>query len=191
LRRRIAQGEAFDLAILTPALIADLVTTGRIAADARVPLARSAMALAIRRGAPKPDVRTVDSLKATLIASQSIAFAKEGSGGIYLMALLKRFGLIEQMTPKFKPTTTGDEVSRAVADGDAQLGVLPLSEILPVPGVELAGSFPADVQDFSVMVAGIGTGAPHAAAARALVEFLMSPGVLPVVQKRGMERVPR
>ena len=191
LRRRIEGGEAFDLAILTPALTAELIKSGRIAADTRVPLARSGMALAIRRGARKPDVRTVDSLKATLIASQSIAFAKEGSGGIYLMALLKRLGLFEQMTPKFKPTTTGDEVSQAVSSGEAELGVLPLSEILSVPGVELAGSFPADVQDYSVMVAGIGTGAPHAASARALVEFLMSPSVLPVVEKRGMERVPR
>ncbi len=133
LRRRIEGGEPFDLAILTPALTAELIKSGRIAADTRVPLARSGMALAIRRGARKPDVRTVDSLKATLIASQSIAFAKEGSGGIYLMALLKRLGLFEQMTPKFKPTTTGDEVSQAVSSGEAELGVLPLSEILSVP----------------------------------------------------------
>ncbi len=115
LRRRIEGGEPFDLAILTSGLVDDLIKTGRIVANSRAPLARSGMALAIRRGAPKPDVRTVDSLKATLLASQSIAFAKEGSGGVYLMALLKRFGLMEQMTPKFKPTTTGDDVSKAVA----------------------------------------------------------------------------
>ena len=80
------------------------------------------MAIAIRRGAPKPDVRTVGALKASLLASKSIAFAKEGSGGVYLMGLLKRLGLIEPMTPKFKPVTTGDDVSQAVSRGEAELG---------------------------------------------------------------------
>ena len=86
LKRRIEGGEVFDVAILTPGLIDDLIKTKRIAADSRAPLARSGFALAIRRGAHKPDVRDVESLKATLLASQSIAFAKEGSGGVYLMA---------------------------------------------------------------------------------------------------------
>jgi molybdate transport system substrate-binding protein len=95
------------------------------------------------------------------------------------------------MTPKFRPTTTGDEVSQAVARGEAELGVLPLSEILPVTGVELAGTFPADVQDYTVMVGGIGSMATHSAAARALLEFLTSSAVLPVIEKKGMERPPR
>jgi molybdate transport system substrate-binding protein len=188
LKRRIEGGETFDLAILTPGLIDDLIKTKRVAADSRAPLARSGFALAIRRGAQKPDVQTVESLKATLLASRSIAFAKEGSGGVYLMALLKKLSLMEQMTPKFKPTTTGDDVSHAVAQGEAELGVLPLSEILPVPGVEVAGTFPAEVQDYSVMVGGIGTAAAHSTAARGLIEFLTSPAALPVVQKRGMQR---
>jgi molybdate transport system substrate-binding protein len=191
LKRRIENGEPFDLAILTTGLIDDLIKAKRVATDTRAPLARSGMALAIRRGAPKPDVRTVEALKATLIASRSIAFAKEGSGGIYLIALLNRLGLTDQMTPKFRPTTTGDDVSQAVARGEAELGVLPLSEILPVPGVELAGPFPADVQDYSVMVAGVGTAAAHPAAASALIEFLTSSSALPVIEKKGMERPPR
>jgi molybdate transport system substrate-binding protein len=191
LKRRIEGGESFDVAILTPGLTDDLIKTKRVSADSRAPLARSGFALAIRRGAQKPDVRTVEALKATLLASRSIAFAKEGSGGVYLMALLEKLALTEQMTPKFKPTTTGDDVSQAVARGEAELGVLPLSEILPVPGVEVAGTFPSDVQDYSVMVAGVGTAAAHSAAARALIEFLTSPAALPVIQKKGMERASR
>jgi molybdate transport system substrate-binding protein len=191
LKRRIDGGELFDLVIITPAQIDDLIKTGRIVASTRAPLARAGMALAVRRGAPKPDVHTVDTLKGALIASKSIAFAKEGTGGVFLMALLKRLGLLEQMTPKFKPTTTGDEVSQAVARGEAELGVLPLSEILPVPGVEVAGSFPAEVQDYAVMIGGISTGASHSAAARALLDFLASPAALPVIEKKGMERPPR
>ena len=188
LKRRIEGGERFDVAILTPGLMADMIKGGHITASSRAVLARSPMALAIRRGAAKPNVRTVDSLKASLLASRSIAFAKEGSGGVYLMGLLKRLGVYDQMMPKFKPTTTGDDVSKAVAAGEAELGVLPLSEILPVPGVELAGTFPADVQDYSVMVGGASAAAGQSPAVKALMSFLTSRGINSVIEKKGMER---
>jgi molybdate transport system substrate-binding protein len=84
---------------------------------------------------------------------------------------------------------TGQDVSRAVANGDADLGVQPLSEILAVSGVELAGSFPAAVQDYAVMVAAVGSASPHAAGGRALLAFLMSPAIDPVIARRGTERV--
>src|SRR6186997_1986764 len=108
LKRRIEGGERFDVAILTPGLMADMIKGGHVTVSSRAVLARSPMALAVRRGAAKPDVHTVDSLKASLLASKSIAFAKEGSGGVYLMGLLKRLGIFDKMAPKFKPTTTGD-----------------------------------------------------------------------------------
>jgi molybdate transport system substrate-binding protein len=188
LKRRIEGGERFDIAILTPALMADMIKGGHITASSRAVLARSPMALAIRRGAAKPDVHTVDSLKASLLASRSIAFAKEGSGGVYLMGLLKRLGVFDQMAAKFKPTTTGDDVSKAVAAGEAELGVLPLSEILPVPGVELAGTFPKDVQDYSVMVGGASAAAGQSPAVKALMSFLTSRGINSVIEQKGMER---
>jgi molybdate transport system substrate-binding protein len=189
LKKRIESGEPFDLVIVTPAQIDDLIASGRVVANSRAPLARAGMALAIRKGAAKPDLHTVDALKAALIASRSIAFAKEGAGGVFFTSLVRRLGLVEQVTPKFKPTMTGDEVSQSVARGDAELGVLPLSEILPVPGVEVAGRFPDAVQDYAVMVGGIGAAAAHAASARALIHFLISPIALPVIEKTGMEVV--
>ena len=131
LKRRIDGGESFDVVIITPALIDELIKTGRVAGASRAPLARSGMALAMRRGAEKPDVHTMEALTGTLLAARSIAFAKEGSGGIFFNALVKRLGLVDRLTPKFKPTTTGDEVSQAVARGEADLGVLPLSESCP------------------------------------------------------------
>jgi molybdate transport system substrate-binding protein len=187
LKKRIESGEPFDLVIVTPAQIDDLIATGRVVATSRAPLARAGMALAIRKGAAKPDLRTVDALKAALIASRSIAFAKEGAGGVFFISLVKRLGLAEQLTAKFKPTVTGDEVSQSVARGDAELGVLPVSEILPVPGVEVAGRFPDAVQDYAIMVGGVGAAAAHAAAARTLIQFLISPIALPVIDKAGME----
>jgi molybdate transport system substrate-binding protein len=191
LKKRIEGGEPFDLAILTPVLIDDLIKQGRIVPASRTAIARTGMALAIRRGAAKPDLRTVDSLKAALVASPSIAFAREGAGGLFFTALVQRLGLAPTLTPKFKTFTTGDEVREAVARGDAALGVMPVSEILPAPAIEVGGMFPSAVQDYAVMVAGVSQGSTRAAAARALIDFLMAPAASSVVTNKGMERVPK
>ena len=163
LKKRIDAGERFDVAILTPNLIDQLTAAGALRADTRKAVARSAMGIGIRRGAQKPDLRTVDALKAALLAVRSIAFAKEGSGGLFFTALVQRLGLSDQLVPKFRPVVTGQDVTRAVANGDAEIGVQPISEILNVAGVELAGGFPAAVQDYSVMMAAVGVKSPHAA----------------------------
>ena len=169
--------------------IDELIAGGAIVANTRTAIARSGIGIAVRRGATKPDLRTVDALKTALVSAQSIAFANEGAGGLFFITLVKRMGLAEQLEAKFRPTVTGADVSRAVASGSAELGVQPISEILFVPGVELAGSFPAAVQDYSVMVAGISTASTQADAARALIAFLMSSAADPVLEARGMERV--
>ena len=190
LKKRIDAGERFDVAILTPVLINELTAAGALRADTRTTVARSAIGLSIRRGAQKPDLRTIEAVKATLLASRSIAFAKEGAGGLFFMALVQRLGLSDQLAPRFRAVVTGQDVSRAVANGDAEIGVQPISEILNVAGVELGGSFPAAVQDYSVMMAAVGAKSPHAAEGRALIDFLMSRELDAVVRKLGMERTP-
>jgi len=190
LKKRIDAGEAFDLAILTPPLMDDLIKQNTVVRESRTPLARTGMAIAVRRGAAKPDMRSVDALKASLVAAPSIAFAKEGAGGLFFTALVERLGLATTLTPKFKTFTTGDDVREAVARGEAALGVMPLSEILPAPSLEVAGLFPAAVQDYAVMVAGISRRTTRNATVRAFIEFLMSPGASTVVTAKGMERVP-
>jgi molybdate transport system substrate-binding protein len=95
---------------------------------------------------------------------------------------------MDQMKPKFKPTTTGDDVSKAVADGEAQLGVLPLSEVLPVPGVELGGRFPTEVEDHSVMVGGVSATAGQSPAVKAFISFLTAGEIDSAIEKKGMER---
>jgi molybdate transport system substrate-binding protein len=188
LARQIESGEPFDVAILTPASIDDLVRRGKIAGDTRIVLARSGIALAIRAGAQKPDIRTTDALKRTLLESKSIAYAKEGAGGVFFNELVQRLGLSDVLKSKITLAASGAEVGASVARGDAQLGVLPLSEILPVPGVEVLGTFPADVQGYMVMVAGVSSGTTQGAVVKELVQFLMAPAALPVLKKRGMER---
>jgi molybdate transport system substrate-binding protein len=188
LERQIEAGEPFDIAVLTPPLIDDLVKQGKIAGDTRATLARSGMALAIRAGAAKPDIRTTDALKRTLLASKSLAYAKEGASGVFFVALLQKLNLAEALKSKSKLTTTGEEVSASVARGDVELGVLPVSEILPVRGIEVLGTFPADVQGYVVMVAGVNPAAAQSAASRELIKFIMAPAALPVIKKKGMER---
>lgn len=188
LKKRIDNGEAFDVAVLTPPAIDDLIARGFVRGETRAPIARSGMALAVRQGSAMPDVRSVDALTRTLLASRSIAFAREGSGGIFFAALVTRLGLTAQLTPKFRPVVTGDDVSRSVATGEAELGILPMSEITSAAGVSLAGPFPADVQEFAVMVGGVSGRASQPAAAGALLTFLLAPSADGVIQKRGMER---
>ena len=190
LKKRIDAGERFDVAILTPVLIEELTATGALRADTRTTVARSAIGISIRRGAKRPDLRTIEALKVTLLAARSIAFAKEGVGGLFFMALIQRLGLSDQLAPKFRSVVTGQDVSRAVATGDAEIGVQPISEILSVAGVEFGGSFPAAVQGYSVMMAAVGVRSPHAAEGRALIDFLMSRKLDAVVRKLGMERTP-
>lgn len=187
-KQQIDAGEAFDVAILTPPLIDDLVKSGKLAADSRAVIARTGLGIMIKKGARKPDVRTTDSFKKALLDAQSIAYAKEGASGVVFSALLDKLGIATTLKPKLKATATGEEVNDLVVKGGAQYGILPLSEILAVNGAELGGMFPADVQSFITMATAVSSNAKQAAAARELIKFLMSPEATTVVKKKGMER---
>jgi molybdate transport system substrate-binding protein len=179
----------FDLAILTPALIDDLIKSGKLAADSRNLIARTGLGIMIKSGAAKPDVRTTESFKSALTRSQSIAFAKEGASGVAFVATIEKLGIAQALQPKLKPTATGEEVNDLVVKGGAQYGILPLSEILAVKGAELGGMFPADAQTYITMGTAVSTNAKQAAAARDLIKFLMAPAATTVVKAKGMERL--
>jgi len=187
-KQQIDAGEMFDLAILTPALVDDLIKSGKMAADSKTIIARSGLGIMVRKGAKKPDVRTADAFKKSLLGSQSIAYAKEGASGVLFAATIDKLKLTETLKPKLKPTNSGEEVNNLVVQGGAQYGILPLSEILAVKGAELGGLFPSDVQSYIVMTAGVSSNAKQGAAARDLIKFLMSPTALPVLKAKGMER---
>lgn len=190
LRQHIANGQPFDLAILTPAAIDDLIASGKVAAGSRTPLARAGLGFAVRAGARKPNIATNEAFTRALQDAKSIAYVKEGASGVAFAALVKRLGMTDALQPKTRLTTTRDEVGDALRNGNAELGVLPISEILPLAGVELAGAFPADMQTYIVMVAGVSAKTPQAGAVRELIEFLTAPAALPVITARGMERMP-
>jgi molybdate transport system substrate-binding protein len=187
-KQQIEAGESFDLAILTPAFIDDLIKSKKMAADTRTLIARTGLGIMIKSGARKPDVRTTDSFKKTLLDAQSIAYAKEGASGVAFAAVIEKLGLTETLKPKLKLTASGEEVNELVVRGGAQYGILPLSEILAVKGAELGGMFPMDVQTWITMATAVNGNAKQSAAARDLIKFLMTPAATTVVKAKGMER---
>jgi molybdate transport system substrate-binding protein len=190
LAKRIADGEAFDVAIITPKVIDGLIETGRIAPGSRVDVAKVGIGVAVKEGAPLPDIATVDAFRRTLLAARSVAYIDPkagGSSGIYFDGLLDRLGIAGEIRPKAK-LKQGGYVADLVASGEAEVGVHQISEIVPVKGVVLVGPLPAEIQNFTTYSAAIGAGARDAAAAKALVQHLASLAIVPILQARGMER---
>jgi len=187
-KQQIEGGAAFDLAVLTPPMIDDLIKQGKLAADSRTVIARTGLGLMIRAGTKKPDVSTTEAFKRSLLAAKTIAFAKEGASGVAFTATIERLGMADSLKSKLKPTATGEEVNDLVVKGGADFGILPLSEILRVRGAELGGMFPANVQTYITMAAGVSSSAKQGAAARELIKFLTAPANLPAIKAKGMER---
>jgi molybdate transport system substrate-binding protein len=187
-KQQIEGGKDFDLAVLTPAHIDDLIKQGKMAADSRTVLARTGLGLMIKAGGRKPDLSSTDAFKRALTGAKTIAFAKEGASGVAFVATVEKLGMMKSLEAKFKPTASGEEVNNLVVSGGAEFGVLPLSEILAVKGAELGGMFPAEVQTFITMAGGVNSKAKQGAAARDLLKFLTSPGVLTTIKAKGMER---
>jgi molybdate transport system substrate-binding protein len=187
LKRQIEAGETFDLAILPAAVIDDLAKQGKVDAGARAAIARSGVGIGIKKGAPRPDIRTPGALKRTLLSAKSITWAKEGQSGIYFASLLERIGIAEQMKPKVVPASSGVEVGKLVASGQVQLGVILVNELMVAPGVEVLGPLPAELQNYTVFHAGVGVGSKDSSAAKALIKFLTTPAAGAVFRAKGQE----
>jgi len=188
LTRQIEAGEPFDVAILTDALIDKAVGQSMIKKGTQFPLAKSAMALGVRRGSRKPAIRTVDGLKDALRSASSIAYAREGASAPFFDRTLNTLGLTSEIAPKVRLTENGVQAGVAVARGEAEFCVLPTSEILPIEGIEILGPFPDQLRGYLVMVGGVGVRARQPAAAASFIQFLRSPAAEPVLVRKGMER---
>jgi molybdate transport system substrate-binding protein len=175
-QKRIAAGEQYDLIIMAGPAIDDLIKSGKVATGSRVDLASSGIGLAVRAGAPKPDIRTTDALKRTLLAAKSIGYST-GPSGVYLTDLFRRLGIADQIKPKLKQTPTGVFVGSILARGEVEIGFQQVSELTHFPGIDYVGPLPADVQLVTVFSSGMQIGAKARDAARAWVTFLTSPAV--------------
>lgn len=191
LKRAIESGKAFDLAILTPAVIDDLIKAGQIAAGTQTDVARIDLAVGVRAGAPKSDINTADALKRRLLAAKSITYAKEGASTPTFNNILGRLGIADVVQSKVVLQTVSGRPAESVAEAENELVFAPLSEILGVRGVEVLGLFPAEFQNPIVMTAGIGAQSKRLDAANGLIQFLTSPKAAPVIRASGMEPIGR
>ena len=187
LKRQIEAGEAFDVVILTPALVEDLLKQGRVAAGTRSDVAKSGIGVASRAGASRPDISTPEAFKRAMVNAKSIVYSKEGQSGTYMAGLIERLGLSEQMKSKTLLETRSGHTAVAVVEGKAELGFTLISEILPVSGAELVGPLPAELQNYVVFTAGISPSARDAEAAKTFIKFFTAPAALPVLKAKGME----
>jgi molybdate transport system substrate-binding protein len=190
--KRVQGGEAADVVITTQPGINSVVKDGKAVAGNVTTLARAGIFVAVRKGAPKPDVSSPDALKRTLLAAKSISYVNPASGGasgIHFAKVLDRLGIANEMESKtvFPNPKTPAEVGVVVANGDAEIGVHIVQELMPVAGIDLVGPLPGDLQDTVVFSAAIMTGAKETATAKALVDFLRTPVSAKVIKAKGME----
>ena len=185
LQRKIAAGEAFDVAILNPPVLDDLIRQGRIAAGTRADIGSAGLGVAVRAGAARPDIGSVEAFKRTLLDAKSVAFPGAGASGVYFVGLLRRLGIAEPMQPKLMPMPAEDTVE-VVARGDAEIVVVIASRIVDVPGVDLVGLLPSELQTTIGIAAGISATAKEPAAAAALIRFFTAPAAAPVLKAKGL-----
>ena len=188
IKKRIDAAEPFDLAVMTTTLIDEAIKAGKLSAESKTFIARSGLGLSIRSGSKKPDIATVEAFKKTLVGAKSITYATQGASAAPFEALVARLGIESQVKPKYQLRETAAQVGTVVAGGLVELGVAPVSEILPVQGVDLVGPFPKDVQSYVELTAAVGVNAKEKEAARKLVAFVVSPANAPVIKAKGMER---
>jgi molybdate transport system substrate-binding protein len=186
--KSIAGGEeTFDVAVLTPEAIDGLIKEGKVAAGSRTDLAKTGVGVVVKAGTPLPDISTVEAFKKTLLAAKSVAYidpAAGGSSGIYVGKLLERLGIAKEVNAK-AVLVRGGEVATHVVDGEAEIGVHQISEILPVKGAVLVGPLPAAIQNFTVYSAGVAAG--DGADAMSLVKFLSGPHAAAIIKSKGMQ----
>jgi molybdate transport system substrate-binding protein len=185
---RLQRGEAIDVIIIVDSALGNLIRSGKVTADSRVELARSGIGMAVRAGAPKPDISTPAAFKQTLLRAKSIAYSDSASGVYLSTELFQRLGIVDQLKGKAR-MIPAEPVGQVVARGEAEIGFQQLSELRPIKGIDIVGPLPSGLQKFTVFSAGIATNAKEVEAAKAFVKFLSSPKAAPVITKSGMEPI--
>jgi molybdate transport system substrate-binding protein len=187
---RLGRGEAIDVVIMAAPALDDLTKQGKIRADSRVDLVQSKIGMAVKAGAPKPDISTLDALKLTLLAAKSIAYSDSASGVYLSTELFPKLGIGDQIKSKCRKIEA-DPVGGVVASGEVEIGFQQISELRPVKGIDIVGELPPGAQRVIVFAAAIPTTSKHPEAAKALIQWLASPANYTLIQKTGLELVGR
>jgi molybdate transport system substrate-binding protein len=185
---RLQRGEPVDVVIMADAALVNLIKDGKVLAESHVALARSSIGMAVRAGAPRPDISSVDALKRTLLQAKSIAYSSSVSGHYLVTELFQRLGIADEIISKSR-RIEGERVGAAVARGETEIGFQQVSELLPVPGIDYVGPLPPEVQRETVFSAGVAVGTRISEAAYALIRFLASPEAAHAITKSGMEPI--
>ncbi|MDM0057917.1 substrate-binding domain-containing protein [Variovorax fucosicus] len=183
---RMARGEPVDVVILARPALDALVAQGKVVPGSQVDLVHSLIGFSVKKGAPKPDISTVEALKRTLLAAPSIAYSASASGTYYETEMLKNLGIEAEVKPKSKRILS-ERVGAVVARGEAALGMQQVSELLPIPGTDFVGVLPPEVQRMTVFSAGIATTSKEPEAAKKMIAYFISPAAEPVIKKSGLE----
>jgi len=190
--KQVADGDANDVTIVTDAGIDDLIKKGRIVPGSRADLARSAMALAVQRGAPRPDISTVEKFKQAMLAAKSLGMSNPvggGASGAILAGIFDKLGIAEQMKPKltYGPGGPAGLIGNFLVRKEVEIGIQQMPELMAVPGIDIVGTLPFGNDTVSVFSAGVSTGATDAGAARALIQFLTTPAAKAAIKSKGMD----
>jgi molybdate transport system substrate-binding protein len=186
---KMKEGAQADVVVTTPSTIDDLVAAGKVVANSRVDFVRSSAGVAVRAGAPKPDIGSVEAFRRTLLSAKSIVATDPAAGaasGIHFAKLIERLGIADAVKAKTR-LNSGSYNAEFVARGEAELAIQQISEILPVKGAELVGPLPADIQVTTLFKVAIAADASEPAGARELIAFLRSRAAAQVIAASGME----
>jgi molybdate transport system substrate-binding protein len=186
---RLERGEPADVLIMVGYALGDLVKQGKVIADSRVDLVKSPIGIAVKSGAPKPDISSADAVKRALLATKTIAYSDSASGVYVSTEMFEKLGISDAMKDKARkiPATPVGEI---VARGDAEIGFQQVSELLPVQGIDIVGQLPSELQKVTVFSAGIASVSKEPDAGKALIKFLASPTASAVIVKSGLEPIP-
>jgi molybdate transport system substrate-binding protein len=181
---RLKRGEAIDVVIMASTALADLIKQGKVMGE--VDLAQSKIGMAVKAGAPRPDISTVDALKRTLLAAKSIAYSDSASGVYLSTELFPKLGIVDRIKGKTRKIEA-DPVGGVVANGEAEIGFQQISELRPVKGIVIVGELPAGAQKITVIAAGVPATSKHPEMAKTLIQWLASPAAVAAIEKSGLE----
>ena len=186
LMERIRAGEAADVAILTAAAIDELTQGGVLSADGRVDLARSVVGVAVRAGAPRPDIGSAEAFTRALLGAGSLAYSRAGASGIFFAELIRRLGIADRVAAKATVIPSG-LTGELAARGEVEVAIQQVSELLEVPGVDIVGPLPAELDAVTVFSGALFAASPRKGAGLALLRFLSAPDAAPVYARKGLE----
>lgn len=186
IKERIAAGEVYDLVIVDGPLIDAFSKEGKVANGSRTDLMKSGVGAAVRAGAPKFDIGTSEALKKSLLAANSVGYSS-GSSGTYMVTLVERMGIADQVKPKMKQVPSGTRIGTMIESGEVDIGFQQISELIHEKGVDYLGPLPADIQKITIYSVGLHSGAKEPVAAKELVKALTGPDAVPLIKQHGME----